>query len=70
MTTGKLVTFGDLLALSDVNNNALVNTGTQFFISSLNVKYLDADNCYTLTVRNLQRSVANFAALLVEDCAK
>ena len=70
MATSKLVTLGNLALLSDVNNNLLVYASAKFVVASLNVEHLDTNDGALFAVRNLERGVANFAALLVEDCTK
>ena len=69
VTSSKLVTLGDLSLLGDVYNNSAVHTCSEL-IAVLCVKYLDANDGSALAVWDLQRGVANLAALLVEDRAK
>ena len=70
VTTGELVALGDLALLGDVDDDALVDARAELVVAVLRVEHLDADDRAALTVGNLERRVANFAALLVEDRAQ
>src|SRR5690606_18035394 len=70
VTAGELVTLGDLALLGDVDHHAAVDARAQLVVALLGVELLDSDDRALLTVRDLQRGVANLTALLVEDGAQ
>src|SRR5690606_36588542 len=70
VAASELVALGDLALLGDEHGNTLVDARAELVVAVLRVEHLDADDGSGLTVRNLQRGVADFAALLVEDGAQ
>ncbi|CAB4650113.1 unannotated protein [freshwater metagenome] len=70
VTSSELVALGDFALLSDIDDNPLVHTGAEFVVTIDSVKDLDADDGALLAVGNLERRIANFTALLVEDCSQ
>ncbi len=70
VTAGELVALGDLALLGDVDHDATVDTRAELVVAVFGVELLDGDDRALLAVRNLQRRVANLAALLVEDRAQ
>src|SRR5450432_780812 len=65
---GQLVAVGDLALLRDVDPHQFVDAGRQ--LSVVAGEDLDVDDLARLTVRHLQRGVANLAGLLPEDRAQ
>src|SRR4051794_36461289 len=66
---GELVAVGDLALLRDVDADQLVDTWRQL-VAVLAAEHADTDDLAALTVRHLQRGVANLARLLTEDRAE
>ena len=70
MAAGELVALGDLALLGDVDHDAAVDARAELVVAVLGVELLDGDDRALLAVGNLQRRVADLAALLVEDRAQ
>ena len=66
MATGQLVSLGDLALAGDVDTHQFVHTGRE--IESLGTfEDLDGDDLAGLTMRDLERRVADLSRLLTED---
>src|SRR5699024_12670622 len=69
VTTGELVTVGDLALLGDVDTDHLVHTGSEF-VTVVAAEDTHTDDLAGLAVRHLQGGVADLAGLLPEDGAQ
>ena len=69
VAAGELVAVLDLALLGHVDADQLVDTGGQIVVVVAR-EHADADDLAGLTVRNLERRVANLARLLTEDGAQ
>src|SRR5690606_16710905 len=63
VAASELVALGDLALLGDEHGDTLVDARAELVVAVLRVEHLDTNDRTGLTVRNLQRGVANFAAL-------
>src|SRR5699024_3828061 len=71
VTTGELVTLGDLTLLRDVDDDALVHSRTELVVLIVFcVEHLHPDDRSRDTVRYLQGRITNLKALFVEDSAQ
>ena len=73
MTSGELVSLSDLAMLSDVNADDAVYACRKLVavvFSRFCGCFFNCNNGSGFAVRHAQRSIAHFAALLLEDCAQ
>src|SRR5579883_1275038 len=68
MTPRHLVAWANFALLSNAHAHELINAWRQF-ITCIAREYLDFDNLATLTVRDPQRGIFDFAGLLTENGA-
>ncbi len=69
MTSGHLITHGDLSLLSDINTNSFVYARIQL-VPVLSCEYSGLNDDTIFTVRNLQGCIAHFSRLLTKDRTK